>query len=462
MAEEPTLRLGAQGDAVRRLQQALAQQGFDPGPADGRFGSQTHRAVQAFQRARGLTADGVVGARTWEALGQQVPEGPQEPATPGIPAAPAGQSRGLSVHIGLNRVDPAHYQGWDGKLKACEADALDMKAIADARGFQSRIIPTASATAETVKAAIANAARSLRPDDILVVTYSGHGGQVRDEQGEEADAFDETWVLYDRQVLDDELAALWALAPAGARIFVLSDSCHSGTVLRVVQRECYDVLAPSQALPEGTRAALDPREAGIPLPAPGPMAAARGLETTLQLAEPMLADLVATFTRAGLEPSAIVAGLVRYSVEAGATRAGPPGEGERPAGALVTKELPTYPRDVQDETYRANRDLYQRIQAEYRGRDVPIKACVLLISGCLDNQLSLDGTDNGLFTQQLLKVWADGAFTGSHQELHRKVLDLMPPYQTPNYYLVGQPNAAFEQQTPWTIQSPRGGPAAAS
>jgi hypothetical protein len=458
MAEEPTLRLGAQGDAVRRLQEALVQQGFDPGLVDGRFSSQTHRAVQAFQRARGLGADGVVGPRTWAALGQHAPE---EPETPWVPPPPSGQSRGWSVHIGLNRVDPAHYQGWDGKLKACEADARDMQAIADARGFQSRIIPTASATAETVKTAIANAARGLGPGDILVVTYSGHGGQVRDEQGEEADAFDETWVLYDRQVLDDELAALWALAPAGARIFVLSDSCHSGTVLRVVQRQCYDVLAPSQALPEGTRAAMDPREADIPVPAPGPMMT-RGLETTLQVAEPMLAGLVASLTRAGLEASAIVAGLARFSLEESAMRAGPPGEGEGPAGGLATKELPTYPRDVQEETYRANKDLYQHIQAEYRGRDVPIKASVLLISGCMDNQLSLDGTNNGLFTQQLLKVWADGAFTGNYQELHRRIRDLMPPYQTPNYYRVGQPDDAFEQQTPWTIQSPRGAPAATS
>ena len=39
-------------------------------------------------------------------------------------------ARRVSIHIGLNSVDPTHYDGWDGKLQACEADANDMHAIA--------------------------------------------------------------------------------------------------------------------------------------------------------------------------------------------------------------------------------------------------------------------------------------------------------------------------------------------
>jgi len=38
--------------------------------------------------------------------------------------------KGISLHIGLNAVDPKHYQGWDGVLQACELDAKDMAAIA--------------------------------------------------------------------------------------------------------------------------------------------------------------------------------------------------------------------------------------------------------------------------------------------------------------------------------------------
>ena len=38
--------------------------------------------------------------------------------------------QGISVHIGLNSVDPKQYEGWDGQLTACEADAKDMQALA--------------------------------------------------------------------------------------------------------------------------------------------------------------------------------------------------------------------------------------------------------------------------------------------------------------------------------------------
>ena len=64
------------------------------------------------------------------------------------------------------------------------------------------------------------------------MTYSGHGGQVPDGDDEEADSSDETWVAFDRQIVDDELYELWGKFKPGVRIVVLSDSCHSGSVNR--------------------------------------------------------------------------------------------------------------------------------------------------------------------------------------------------------------------------------------
>ncbi len=62
------LRLGSTGASVREVQTALARLGTDAGPVDGRFGPATARAVERFQASLALSADGVVGARTWQAL----------------------------------------------------------------------------------------------------------------------------------------------------------------------------------------------------------------------------------------------------------------------------------------------------------------------------------------------------------------------------------------------------------
>ena len=62
---EPVLQKGSTDPAVRDLQEALKALGYDPGPKDGTFGAATESAVKAFQQARGITADGIVGKVTW-------------------------------------------------------------------------------------------------------------------------------------------------------------------------------------------------------------------------------------------------------------------------------------------------------------------------------------------------------------------------------------------------------------
>ena len=43
------------------------------------------------------------------------------------------KAKALSLHLGLNAVDPVHYGGWSGELAACERDATDMAALAKVR-----------------------------------------------------------------------------------------------------------------------------------------------------------------------------------------------------------------------------------------------------------------------------------------------------------------------------------------
>lgn len=66
----PTLRKGAKGNITKIMQQRLVALGYSVGKcgADGSFGSGTLSGVKAFQKAMGLTVDGVVGPNTWRKL----------------------------------------------------------------------------------------------------------------------------------------------------------------------------------------------------------------------------------------------------------------------------------------------------------------------------------------------------------------------------------------------------------
>jgi peptidoglycan hydrolase-like protein with peptidoglycan-binding domain len=73
-----TIKQGASGAAVKNLQTRLRAHGYNVS-VDGAFGPATASAVRSFQSSKGLTADGVVGPKTWAALN----------------AAPTGSSGGV-------------------------------------------------------------------------------------------------------------------------------------------------------------------------------------------------------------------------------------------------------------------------------------------------------------------------------------------------------------------------------
>ena len=111
------------------------------------------------------------------------------------------------------------------------------------------------------------------------------------------------------------------------------------------------------------------------------------------------------------------------------------------------------PPDVALRTYRNNKSFYDKIlkDAKLKNSQEAVKASVLLISGCQDNQLSADGDFNGLFTSQVLRVWKDGAFKGDYKKFHKEIRRRMPPDQTPNYFLAGAIDNKFEAQPPFTV-----------
>ena len=62
------IKLWCTGNDVKWVQYALNREGYNCGKVDGIFGSGTKAQVIAFQKAKGLSADGIVGAKTREAL----------------------------------------------------------------------------------------------------------------------------------------------------------------------------------------------------------------------------------------------------------------------------------------------------------------------------------------------------------------------------------------------------------
>lgn len=61
------IKWGMQGDDVKTMQQMLISRGYTLS-ATGKYASRTLKAVMAFQEANGLTADGIVGKKTWNKL----------------------------------------------------------------------------------------------------------------------------------------------------------------------------------------------------------------------------------------------------------------------------------------------------------------------------------------------------------------------------------------------------------
>lgn len=109
-----------------------------------------------------------------------------------------------------------------------------MVAIARSKGFGAvKMLLTGEAKRDAVLEEIGKAAVALDGGDIFMLTYSGHGGQLPDENNEEDDGVDETWCLFDGELVDDEIYKALADFKKGVRILILSDSCHSGTVIKV-------------------------------------------------------------------------------------------------------------------------------------------------------------------------------------------------------------------------------------
>ncbi|MBX7166076.1 MAG: caspase family protein [Pirellulales bacterium] len=146
-------------------------------------------------------------------------------------------SKAIAILVGLKKVDPTKYNGWEGVngCWGCELDVDNMERVLSEVGYSIEVIKTGAATCTRVKKALSAAATSLKSGDILVFYYSGHGGQQPDKNGDETDGQDETLCMYDGELIDDDLNAIWLKFRPGVRIVMVSDSCNSGTNYRAIR-----------------------------------------------------------------------------------------------------------------------------------------------------------------------------------------------------------------------------------
>lgn len=141
-------------------------------------------------------------------------------------------AKGISLHLGLNTVDPEKYKGEYRQLRNAENDSLYYYGLAKQRGFDATILNGKEATADNLLARLAEYAGNLNPGDLFFLSYSGHGTRVMDVNGDEPDGYDEVLVLYDRLFIDDEFQLYWPRFEPGVKIFFINDSCYNGTVSR--------------------------------------------------------------------------------------------------------------------------------------------------------------------------------------------------------------------------------------
>lgn len=173
---------------------------------------------------------------------------PQQPSAPQQyyqqPQQPARQGRRKALLVGIN------YFGQKSELKGCINDVQNIYRFLIQYGFLYQNVRSPSdqliilsddqrdANYRPTKQNIVNGLKWLvggaHPGDSLFFHYSGHGGLIKDRDGDEADGYDSCLYPVDHQqagpLIDDEIHAICVkYLPPGVRLTVILDCCHSGT-----------------------------------------------------------------------------------------------------------------------------------------------------------------------------------------------------------------------------------------
>lgn len=205
-------------------------------------------------------------------------------ASPGIRSTFRSNGNKRALLIGIN------YSG-QNKLNGCVNDVVNMHYLLSTKfGFKPadftvmtdeqnqiscgrHLHPTRANILKAMRELVAN----VSAGDSLFLQFSGHGGQIPDSSNDEHDGFDEVIFPVDYEtegpIIDDEsYDILVRNLPAGVRLTVLFDCCHSGTGLDLPYN--YDVKHPGSGIsmtPAGANNSM-PNSASAVLQAQGPFA----------------------------------------------------------------------------------------------------------------------------------------------------------------------------------------------
>lgn len=140
--------------------------------------------------------------------------------------------------IGINK-----YQIAGADLRGCVNDVKSLsQALVDFFGFKKKditVLTDGQATKKAMQAGIKRIVKDSKKGDVAVIHYSGHGSNVPDDNGDEADGRDEilcpTDLNWDDTLRDDWLRTALDQVKPGVNLTVIMDCCHSGTNTREIR-----------------------------------------------------------------------------------------------------------------------------------------------------------------------------------------------------------------------------------
>lgn len=143
---------------------------------------------------------------------------------------------GSNVHLLIVALD---YKQTSNPL-TCTKDGDNMQRLAEACGLQHvEVMYNEDCTKDNVAAKIQSVGSQCQQDDFFIFYYSGHGTNMEDQSGDEADGQDEAFcfvtpdgqISYDSCMRDDDFAScICENIPESAQVLILTDCCHSGTI----------------------------------------------------------------------------------------------------------------------------------------------------------------------------------------------------------------------------------------